>query len=143
MLYSYKNQYPKPLPYRIKLPDGTTKTDPSTFTDYDLISAGYIAVENPPSSVYPNKVDWNGTSWFIREPNNSEILKQKQYIQNECQQKLFDTDYKVIKSLETGTEIDPIYVQYRQELRDLYNSVDEIDIWNVVWPYIIIEDNES
>jgi hypothetical protein len=140
MLYSYKTQYPKPLPNRIKFPNGTTKTDSSKFTEEDLISAGYIVVETPPTVEYPNKIDWNGNSWFIREPNIFEISKQKQYIQNECERKLFDTDYKVIKALETGNHIDPIYVQYRKELRDLYNSVDEIDIWNVAWPYPVKED---
>jgi hypothetical protein len=135
MLYSYKNQYPKRLPNRIKLPDGTTKTNSTTFTEDDLNSAGYVAVENPPVAEYPNKVDWNGTEWFIREPNQTEISKQKQYIQQECQRQLNETDYKVIKALETGTTLDSSITKYRQDLRDLYNSVDSIDIWNVQWPY--------
>jgi hypothetical protein len=134
MLYSLLGKYPTSLPFRIVLSDGRTRTDPSSFTQEEIADAGYVPVENPPVAEYPNKVEWNGTQWYIREPNNSEISIQKQNIQKECKQRLFETDYKVIKSIETAIEIDPVYVQYRQELRDLYNSVDEIDIWTVEYP---------
>jgi hypothetical protein len=49
MYYSFKNQYPeKNPPHRIRLPSGITKTDPNTFTEEDLQSAGWRVIEDPP-----------------------------------------------------------------------------------------------
>jgi hypothetical protein len=55
-------------------------------------------------------------------------------IRRDCDRRLVETDYKVIKAMEAGVAPDPAYVAYRQELRDLYNNVNDIDPWNVVWP---------
>jgi hypothetical protein len=38
-LYSHKNQYPQPIPNRIRLPDGFTRTDSSTFTPEELTAS--------------------------------------------------------------------------------------------------------
>jgi hypothetical protein len=135
MLYSFKNKYPKSLPNRIVLSDGTTRTDKSTFTLEQIQDAGYVEVEDPPIVQYPNKLEWSGTKWVVLPPDMSDIEKQKANIREQCLHILFDTDYKVIKAFESGTQVDPYYVQYRQEIRDLYNSVDELeDVWNVVFP---------
>jgi hypothetical protein len=68
MLYSYKNQYPKPLPFRIVLPDGRTRTDPSTFTEQEILQAGYVLAPNPPicNSLYQT-LYWGSTDWVIDE----------------------------------------------------------------------------
>lgn len=134
MLYSYKNQYPQPLPHRIVLSTGQTRTDVTTFTAEEISDAGYVAVENPPQAVYPNQAAWTGTSWLVREPNFYETQAQVQQIQAECQRLLFETDYKVIKAIEQSVPIEPAVVVYRQQLRDLYNSVAAGDMWNVTWP---------
>lgn len=34
--------------------------------------------------------------------------------------------------MELGNVLNPEVIKYRQELRDTYNSVDTIDIWNVI-----------
>ena len=139
-LYSYKGNKPTELPNRIQLSNGFTKTDKATFTDEEIANAGYIEVDSPPQVEYPNKVQWNGTtiSWDIIEPNDYMINTQREWIREECKRKLAETDYKVIKSLESGQSLDPIYVQYRQDLRDFYNNVENLeDIWNVNFPYPI------
>ena len=41
ILYSFKGQEPKPLPHRISLPNGFTRTDSSTFTDLEISEAGF------------------------------------------------------------------------------------------------------
>ena len=135
-LYSKNGEYPSTLPHRIKFSDGTTKTDPSTFTDEDLVNAGYVSVDNPPTAIFPQRVVWDGTNWIVRDPNQSETDQRWDWIRSECERLLFETDYKVIKAIETNTTIDPLYVQYRQELRDLYNNVNNIDPWNFTWPQI-------
>lgn len=73
MLYSYKNQYPQPLPYRIRLPDGTTRTDPTTFIDSEIISAGFIPVANPPTITPTQALSWDGSNWVVRDLNSNEL----------------------------------------------------------------------
>lgn len=135
MLYSYNNRYPGPLPNRIRMPDGSTKTDISTFTEQDLLDAGYIAVNDPPVPEYPNILEWNGTAWVIRAPNEEETKARKENIKSECKRLLDDTDYKLIKSVELDTEMNDLWVEYRQKLRDIYNSVDTTeDVWGLDLP---------
>lgn len=143
MLYTKNGSYPAPLPHRIVLSDGTTRTDNTSFTAEEIEDAGYVSVENPPSAEYPNKLDWDGTNWLIREPNAQEIAERWAYIKDRCLQELEDTDYKVIKAVEVGAEVEPEYVVYRQELRDLYNNVHNIDPWFVTFPYLRFSNDEE
>jgi len=47
-LYSYLGSTPAPLPFRITLPSGFTRTDPGTFTPDEIAAAGYIGPIVPP-----------------------------------------------------------------------------------------------
>ena len=49
MLYSLNNQRPAPLPHRIRMPDGFTRTDASTFTQDEIQAAGYSGPYTEPS----------------------------------------------------------------------------------------------
>ena len=142
MLYTLNGSYPAEIPFRIRLSDGTTRTDPSTFTEEEIIDAGYIEVSDPPVPDYPNKLDWNGTDWFIREPYLQETEYKQQEIRNECLARLYATDYKVIKAVEVGIPVEERYVIYRQELRDLYNNITFMDPWFVEYP-VLAEPIES
>lgn len=143
-LYSYKGSRPTQLPNRIKLPNGRTRTDSSTFAEEEIKDAGYILVDNPPAYEYPNVLEWDGENlqWIVRPPNDSDLMQRWEEIRGECDRLLSETDYKVTKAIENsfqnGTtisdELDPIWVTYRQALRDLYNNINNIDPWNVVWP---------
>lgn len=134
MLYSYNGGYPATIPQRIRLPNGLTRTDNSTYTPEEIADAGYVQVADQPSVPYPNILEWTGTEWFIREPNETEIASRWDYIKKECKTKLLDTDYKVIKSYELSEVLSQAWIDYRQSLRDIYNNVNNIDPWNVVWP---------
>jgi hypothetical protein len=129
----------------LKLSNGFTKTDRSTFTAEDIADAGWIEVSDPPEVVYPNKLEWNGAlkEWYTRPPNDSEVAFKWQEIRNECERLLASTDYKVIKAIESGVPMDPIVVAYRQDLRDLYNDVNVIDPWTVVYPTLVYLDDED
>ena len=142
-LYSFKGAWPTRLPNRIKLSNGLTKTDKTTFTQEDLTDAGWFEVEDPPAATYPNKLEWDGNSWYVREPNKSEASLKWQEIRNECNRKLFETDYKVIKAMELGETLDPAITQYRQDLRDLYNNVNDVDPWTVKYPVRVYPDEEA
>ena len=83
MLYSYKNQYPQLIPYRITLPNGSTRTDPSTFTSEEIALAGYAEVEDPPEISQYQSLIWNGTQRVVRDWNQQEIDAFKQQQQEE------------------------------------------------------------
>lgn len=142
MLYSKNGGYPSQLPHRLEMPDGTTRTDVTTFTEEEIALAGYVAVENPTVPTYPQKLEWTGTEWLIREPSDAEIAQRWAYIQEECVRRLEDTDYKVIKAMEQGTPVEAFYVTYRQELRDLYNNANNVDPWFVEFPVLQTADEE-
>ena len=44
MLYSYNGEYPTDIPERIRLSDGSTRTDSSTYTEEEIADAGYVYV---------------------------------------------------------------------------------------------------
>lgn len=139
-LYSKGGTYPAPLPDRIRLSNGKTRT--TTFTKEEIADAGYVEAPEKPVAVYPNKIEWDGTNWFEREPNHKEINDRLSEIKRECDRRLSMTDYKVIKAVELNQSIDSDYRVYRQELRDLYNNVSSINPWNFTWPSIPILDSD-
>ena len=141
-LYSYKGNVPTVLPNRIKLADGFTKTDKTTFTAEEILEAGYVEVEDKPTADFPNSVVWNGEtlSWEIKEPTANQISTQKDIIRDECKKRLADSDYKVLKAYEAGVPVNSDVVAYRQALRDLYNTVETLDPYNITWPALIIDD---
>jgi hypothetical protein len=140
-LYTKNGEYPKQLPHMIRLSDGTVRSDRSTFTSQEIADAGYVEVENPPTVDYPNKLDWDGENlqWVVRPPSDRELMERWDEIRRECERLLDKSDYKVVKALEAKVDPDPAYVAYRQELRDLYNNVNNVDPWNVVWPTVETE----
>lgn len=137
-LYTKNGEYPTRLPHMIRLSDGTVRSDRSSFTPEEISDAGYIQVDDPPTANYPNKLEWDGENlqWIIRPPSERETQEKWAEIKRKCDDLLKRTDYKVIKAMEAGVAPDPAYVTYRQELRDLYNNVNDIDPWNVVWPTV-------
>jgi hypothetical protein len=76
MLYSYKGQYPKPLPFRIFLADGTTRTDSASFTDIEIQQAGFVKVLNKPDVDLTQTVLWDsGTlSWIVQTKTQEQLL---------------------------------------------------------------------
>ena len=83
MLYSFKDQYPAELPFRIVLSNNLTRTDPSTFTEEEIADAGYTLVPDPPSITENQVLEWVG-SWSIRDKTQEELsiemqLKIKEY----------------------------------------------------------------
>ncbi len=136
MLYSLNGSYPTLLPNRVRLSNGFTRTDRSTFTAEEIADAGYVEVDNPPEVIYPNHLEWNGINWVVRAPDDTEIANKWNEIKKECQRILTESDYKVIKAFELGIPLAQTWIDYRQAIRDIYNNVNSIDPWNVVWPEV-------
>lgn len=79
-LYSKNGSYPEPIPFRIRLSNGLTRTEPSTFTEDDIIDAGYTEVSNPPSITSEQVLEWNSLNleWIVRSVTEQEINNLKQ-----------------------------------------------------------------
>ena len=60
-LYSYKEALPTTLPYKIRLSDGTVRTDVSSFTDEELTDVGYTGPYTVPSFKNGQRVVWNSS----------------------------------------------------------------------------------
>lgn len=67
MLYSFKGLRPAPLPFRIALTNGFTRTDPATFTAEEIASAGYTGPFTEPS--------YNPETEFLEWVNGSYIKR--------------------------------------------------------------------
>jgi hypothetical protein len=120
MLYSFNNTKPQPLPFRIRLPDGSTRTDSSTFTQEELTTSGYTGPYTQPQYNPKTEVlDWDGENYFIRPHNSQELEKQWSKIREQRNQLLKDSDWTQISDYNLELENKEQWATYRQELRDL------------------------
>jgi hypothetical protein len=133
-MWYIKDNKPQRLPFRLVLADGTTRTDPRTFTSEEIASAGYVLIPSPPNVEAPQRVDWVNNEWIVRDPTEGEINTQLLSVQRECRARLDASDYRVTKALEAGESVPEVWKTYRQRLRDIFNNIDVPDIWRVEWP---------
>jgi len=135
-LYSYKGEYPKVLPNRLRLSDGTTKTDVSTFTDEQIADAGYTGPYTIPVQIDDfdpdiEYVEWNTeTAQFDKIAYTDEFLMNRVRIRRNAY--LDWTDRQVVVDAPFTEEQLTQIKEYRQTLRDFPSNI--ADIKNVVWP---------
>lgn len=68
MLYSLNGARPAPLPFRITLASGFTRTDPSTFTPEEITAAGYSGpYTEPPYNPTTQALDWIDGAYAVRD----------------------------------------------------------------------------
>ena len=68
MLYSFNNTLPAPLPFRIWMPDGFTRTDPSSFTEDELSAAGFTGPYiEPPYDPATQRLAWVDGAYVIEQ----------------------------------------------------------------------------
>tara|TARA_R100000329_G_scaffold30366_1_gene28038 strand:+ start:4754 stop:5194 length:441 start_codon:yes stop_codon:yes gene_type:complete len=145
MAYSYKGQYPTSLPERIRLSNGGTRTDSSTFTEEEITDAGYIAAGNAPSyNSSTQKVIWNGTAWEVVSLTTEEInaIVQSQWaeVRQTRDTKIKEIEWRIMRNLsETRQGLDTTdkiadLDAYVQTLRDITTSTS--DPTSVSWPSI-------
>lgn len=70
LLYSHNSARPEPLPFRITLPNGFTRTDPSTFTEDEITAAGFAGPYTEPAyDPTTQQLDWvDGAFVVIANP---------------------------------------------------------------------------
>ena len=143
MLYSYNNEYPIEIPDRIRLSDGSTRTDSSTFTDAEIADAGYVSVSDPPSyDSSTHKLTWTGTAWQVvalttDELNTiqsnlwSEVRKTRDNMIQNVEWRIMRYQSEVRLGITTTTDSISDLDTYVQELRDITNQSDPSSI---TWP---------
>ena len=118
-LYSHQSATPAPLPHRIRLPDGSTRTDASTFTPEELEAAGYTGpFERPTCDATIETVDWDGAAFLVRPYSNDELEAQWQRIREQRLQLLQASDWTQIEDFDLGADR-PAWAAYRHALRDI------------------------
>ena len=144
MLYSYKGEYPISLPERIRLSDGSTRTDSSTFTEEELADAGYIeAGDSPAYDSDTQKVIWNGTAWEVVSLTTEEINDRLAELWTEVRanrdNKIKEVEWRVFRyqseeRLGITTHSDNIsdLDDYLKKLRDIPQTYSNPN--DVVWP---------
>tara|TARA_Y100000004_G_C8892704_1_gene402753 strand:+ start:714 stop:1193 length:480 start_codon:yes stop_codon:yes gene_type:complete len=144
MLYSHNNEYPAPLPERIRLSSGLTRTDSSTFTAEEIADAGYVSVEDPPSfEEKTEKLTWNGSAWEVIALTDEELavknVEEWAEIRGVRDNKIKEVEWRVFRyqseeraGITTHTDNISDLDDYIKKLRDIpqtYSSVGDI-----VWP---------
>lgn len=81
-LYTKNGSYPSELPFRIRLSNGMSRTDPSTFTDEEISAAGYILAPDQPTSLSTQVVEWVGTEWIVRDKTIAELQSESNIRRN-------------------------------------------------------------
>jgi hypothetical protein len=143
MLYSHNNQYPRPLPYRIVLSDGRTRTDHSSFTAEEVLDAGYVEAPNPPDITYLQVLEWAGTEWVVREKTSDELLSDRENqwhnVRNIRDKMLAAIDWRYLRyasQIRLGISATDTLEQldtYAQALRDITQQSDPM---NIQWPVL-------
>ena len=151
MLYSINGKYPiDTLPHRIRLSDGSTRTDSSTFTADELSSAGITTVSYPPEyNADTHKLIWDNTDveWEVvaltQEEIDNLISIGWQGIRNERDSLLKKTDEKILRyqsevriGITTTTDNISDLDAYAQALRDIpstYSNPNDVEWPNKPW----------
>ena len=146
-MYSIKGNYPiETLPHRIRLSDGSTRTDSSTFTADDLSSAGITTVSDPPDyNSDTHKLTWDTTDieWEVvaltQEEIDNLISIAWQSIREERDTLLSELDERVSRyqsevriGITTTTDNISDLDTYAQSLRDIPSTYSNPN--DVQWP---------
>jgi hypothetical protein len=131
-LYSYQGQEPQELPERIRLSDGRSRTDSSTFTEEEIANAGFTGpYERPEYNSEIETQEWNSESeHWITTPIPDEVFWER--LRGERNFRLMNSDWSQIPDAPLTSAKKAEWALYRQALRDLPANTE--DPKNVTWP---------
>ena len=149
MLYSIKGEYPiDSLPHRIRLSDGSTRTDNSTFTADELSSAGITTVSYPPEyNADTHKLTWNNNDveWEVialtQEEIDDLISIAWQGVRDERDERIKEVEWRVFRyqseeraGITTHTDSISDLDDYMKKLRDIPQTYSNIG--DIIWPTV-------
>jgi len=136
-LYSFNGQDPKEIPNRIRLSDGTTKTDKETFTAEDLTDAGFTGPYTLPTFDEDTEyLEWNTVNLEYDKKNKypaGQTMTDDELwvaLRTERTQRLIFSDWTVLEDSPLSDTKKAEYKTYRQQLRDLPSTVSDIQAFN-------------
>lgn len=118
LCYNKINGYLGELPERVILPNGLTRTDPSSYTDEELEEWGYVLLQNRPNTNIDEYVSFNSETyeWEVLkkplDPQWDEVRKKRSEL-------LTETDWYIIRFVERNIPIPDAVTTYRKSLRDI------------------------
>lgn len=131
-LYSYQGQEPQQLPNKIRLSDGTSRTDVSTFSESELADAGFTGPYVKPeynSEIETQTWDSDSETW-VTEQIPDEVFWRR--LRGERNYRLESSDWTQLVDSPITDEEKSAWEIYRQALRDLPTNTE--DPKNIVWP---------
>lgn len=158
-MYSYKGEKPiDELPFRIFLSDGSSRTDPSSFTEEEISDAGYVKVGEEPSyddGIQSLSWDKENITWVLRDLSEEEINKKTEEsnaakwksVREERDKKIQDVSWMVERyhsevrlGLEPTDDIVALdtYINTLRNIPSDYSNAED-----VVWPVFDNSDENS
>jgi hypothetical protein len=132
-LYSYQGQEPQPLPSTITLSNGISRTDISSYTDEEILDAGFTGpYVLPEYDREYQRLLWNSeTLSFVLEDISDEELWQK--IRERRNNLLAESDWIMICDIPGDKDINlPEWTLYRHKLRNLPETTSNPK--EIIWP---------
>lgn len=124
-LYSFKGEEPRPLPEKIRLSDGTTRTDNSSFTEEEILDAGYTGpYTRPEISDRDGMIGWDSenleyvVTMFEDHMYLTELKRQRYSI-------LLDTDWTQLPDSPLSDDDKQKWANFRQALRDFPETCED------------------
>lgn len=131
-LYSYNGEFPKTLPNRIRLSDGSTRTDISSFTDDDLVDSGYIGpLTQPENTESVASISWDSGSTSFMVVNYDDDYY-RNLLQSKVDGYLGHCDWTVASDSPLSESLKSEWEAYRTSLNGLVAAT--ADPENPVWP---------
>lgn len=130
-LYSYQGQEPQSLPHKIRLSDGRSRTDVSSFTDEEIADAGFTGPYTTPDFDQEyQRVSWNSENlaFVVEDISDGELW---QRIRDKRDLLLKNSDWTMMPDAPSSLNYRE-WEKYRQALRDLPN--DFANPKEVIWP---------
>jgi len=118
-LYSYQGNYPEKLPGKIRLSNGYSRTDSSTFTEKEIADAGYTGPYTIPDyNQNYETLSWNSNtlSFSVNAISDEDLWKKVRLIRDDLLRK---SDWSQLPDSPLTENIKEKYKVYRQKLRDL------------------------
>ena len=130
-LYSYQGQGPQPLPEKILLSDGRKRTDISSYTNEEIVNAGFTGpYEVPEYDQNYQRVLWNSeTLSFVVEDISDEELWDS--VRKERNRLLLESDWTMAMDTPEDTNFRE-WEMYRQRLRDIPSFYKHPK--DIIWP---------
>jgi hypothetical protein len=131
-LYSFQGQEPQELPQKIRLSDGRSRTDSSTFTEEEIAEAGFTGPYTKPEfdpEFETQSWDEEIGDWVTTQIPDDRLWERLRRSRN---LRLVDSDWSQLSDAPLTSAEKTAWATYRQELRDL--PANTIDPKQITWP---------